>query len=145
MYRESGEILTSLSLTFKPRDIVATLSGGQRQILAVARAVTWGRHIVIMDEPVAALGIRQTGMVLEFVRLLASRGAAVIFISHNLQHVLEVTDRIVVLRQGRKVADVFTREASPEDVVSWMTGAVELASGSDLRAIVGRLGDEAQE
>jgi ABC-type sugar transport system ATPase subunit len=98
-----------------------------------------------MDEPAAALGVRQTGMVLEFVRLLASRGAAVIFISHNLQHVLEVTDRIAVLRQGRKVADVGTGDASPEDVVAFMTGAIEHATGSGLQAIVGRLGDEAQE
>lgn len=144
MRRESREIIDSLKLSFSARDVVATLSGGQRQILAVARAVTWGRHIVIMDEPAAALGVRQTGMVLEFVRLLASRGAAVIFISHNLQHVFGVTDRIVVLRHGRKVADLLSTASSVEEIVAFMTGAVEYGDESDLGAIVGRLSDTEQ-
>ena len=141
MYREAEEILARLSLPVKARDVVATLSGGQRQILAVARAVTWGRHIVLMDEPAAALGVRQTGMVLEFVRLLASHGAAVMFISHNIQHVFQSTDRIVVLRHGEKVADVRSKTTSPDEIVSLMTGATASANGADLEDVVGRLGE----
>jgi ABC-type sugar transport system ATPase subunit len=144
MYRETNEIVAKLGLSIGARDVVANLSGGQRQIVAVARAVTWGRHIVIMDEPAAALGVRQTGMVLEFVRLLASRGAAVLFISHNIQHVLQVTDRIVVLRHGAKVADVPSTSASAQDIVSFITGAVEPGGGPDLQGVVGRLSDTDQ-
>ena len=84
---------------------VGTLSGGQRQAVAIARAVIWGSHIVLLDEPTAALGARQTEIVLSFVQRLKQHGVAVMFISHNMQHVLRVADRVVVLRLGRKVFD----------------------------------------
>lgn len=123
MYERTSEALASLDIRIDARARVATLSGGQRQIVAVARAVTWGSHIVVLDEPAAALGVRQSQMVLNFVRMLASRGVAVVFITHNMDHVLQVTDRVVVLRQGRKVADMPTRGVSAQEIVAFITGA----------------------
>ena len=126
MYRRTGEVLDELGVTADPRRLAAHLSGGQRQMVAVARAMNWGRHIVILDEPAAALGVRQAQQILDFVRLLASRGVAVILISHNMQHVLAVTDRIVVLRAGHKVGDLATRQTSGREIVTLITGS-ELA------------------
>lgn len=126
MYRQTGEVLEELGVAADPQRLAAYLSGGQRQMVAVARAMKWGRHIVIMDEPAAALGVRQAQQILDFVRLLASRGIAVILISHNMQHVLAVTDRIVVLRAGRKVGDLVTSKTSGREIVTLITGS-ELA------------------
>ncbi|MFZ1996405.1 MAG: ATP-binding cassette domain-containing protein, partial [Solirubrobacteraceae bacterium] len=123
MYDRTSETLASLDIRIDGRARVATLSGGQRQIVAVARAVTWGSHIVVLDEPAAALGVRQAEMVLNFVRMLAGRGVAVVFITHNMEHVLRVTDRVAVLRQGRKVADMPTRGVSTQEIVAFITGA----------------------
>lgn len=123
MYARTAEALATLGIGIDARARVATLSGGQRQIVAVARAVTWGRHIVVLDEPAAALGVRQAEMVLKFVRMLAGRGVAVVFISHNMDHVLQVTDRVAVLRQGMKVADAPTRDVSAREIVGFITGA----------------------
>ena len=123
MYERAANSLSSLGIGIDARARVATLSGGQRQIVAVARAVTWGRHIVVLDEPAAALGVRQSEMVLNFVRMLAERGVAVVFISHNMEHVLHITDRVAVLRQGRKVADTPTRDVSAREIVAFITGA----------------------
>ena len=92
-------------------------------MVAVARAITWGSHIVIMDEPAAALGVRQAMQVFEFVRMLSGRGVAVIFISHNMQHVLRVTHRIVVLRHGEKVGDLQTNETRVQEIVTLITGS----------------------
>jgi ABC-type sugar transport system ATPase subunit len=122
MYRQTGEVLEQLSIHIDPGARVSNLSGGQRQIIAVARAVTWGSHIVMLDEPAAALGVRQSELVLNFVRMLAARGVAVLFITHNMDHVLQVTDRVAVLRQGRKVADVSTQNASATELVGFITG-----------------------
>lgn len=123
MYRETGAVLESLRVDADPHRLAAYLYGGQRQMVAVARAMRWGRHIVIMDEPAAALGARQAQQILDFVRLLASRGVAVVLISHNMQHVLAVTDRIVVLRQGRKVGDLVTSATSGREIVTLITGS----------------------
>jgi simple sugar transport system ATP-binding protein len=102
---------------------VISLSGGQRQAIAVARAVAWGTRIVIMDEPTAALGVRESGMVLELIGGLRSHGIAVIMISHNLPEVFAVADRITVMRLGRTIATL-TREATSLDgIVAMMTGA----------------------
>jgi simple sugar transport system ATP-binding protein len=122
MQRQTVEALSKLSIQIDANARVANLSGGQRQIIAVARAVTWGSHIVMLDEPAAALGVRQSQMVLTFVRMLAGRGVAVLFITHNMEHVIEVTDRVVVLRQGRKVADMRTQDTSPNQIVGYITG-----------------------
>ena len=105
-----------------PRTKVAALSGGQRQAVAIARAVLWGSKIVLLDEPSAALGVRQTEIVLQFVERLKSRNVAVVFISHNMQHVLRVSDRIVVLRLGEKVYDGPKGGATASDIVALITG-----------------------
>jgi simple sugar transport system ATP-binding protein len=103
---------------------VATFSGGQRQGVAVARAVTWASRVVFMDEPTAALGVVQTRRVLELIRRVRDRGLSVVLISHNMPEVMEVADRVEVLRLGVRVA-VFRRgEASMEDLVGAMTGAL---------------------
>ena len=109
---------------------VSALSGGQRQAVAIARAVLWGSHIVIMDEPSAALGVYQTEIVLSFVERLKEQGIAVIFISHNMPQVLRVSDRVVVMRLGQVVGDLTSHGTSPADLVAYMTGTV----GGSVRA-----------
>ena len=102
MERETAEILDRLGDSHPSlRAPVGALSGGQRQSIAVGRAVAWGRHIVLLDEPAAALGVEQAAHVLELVERLHAHGVAVVLISHNMQHVLEVCSRVVVLRHGR--------------------------------------------
>jgi ABC-type sugar transport system ATPase subunit len=103
---------------------VSALSGGQRQAVAIARAVLWGSHIVIMDEPSAALGVYQTEIVLSFVERLKDQGVAVIFISHNMPQVLRVADRVVVMRLGQVVGNLPSSGTSPGDLVAYMTGAL---------------------
>jgi simple sugar transport system ATP-binding protein len=107
---------------------VLSLSGGQRQAVAVARAVAWGRRIVIMDEPTAALGVRESSMVLELIQEVRSHGLAVVMISHNLPEVFEVADRITILRLGRTIATLRRDETSLEAIVGMMTGAVGTAA-----------------
>jgi len=124
MYKTTRDTLADLGLHVDPRKPVAALSGGQRQMIAVARAITWGSHIVILDEPAAALGVRQSMQVLSFIRMLSERGIAVLFISHNMQHVLRVADRVVVLRLGRKVFDGQRASLSGPQLVGLMTGAL---------------------
>jgi len=106
-----------------PRTKVGALSGGQRQAVAIARAVLWGKHIVILDEPSAALGVKQTEIVLSFVERLRAHGVATIFISHNMQHVLRVADRIAVMRLGEKVADAPRAAMSHDKLVAHITGS----------------------
>lgn len=132
MYRETTERLQELELAVEARRPVAALSGGQRQMVAVARAITWGTHIVMLDEPAAALGVRQSVQVLKFVRSMADRGVAVLFISHNMQHVLQVTDRIVVLRHGEKVGDLRTADATAQQIVTLITGSELVVKGKDV-------------
>jgi len=105
------------------RQPVLTLSGGQRQAIAVARATAWGKRVVIMDEPTAALGVRESNMVLRLIERIKQSGVAVIMISHNLPEVFEVADRITILRLGRTVRQMRRDEASMADVVAFMTGA----------------------
>lgn len=101
---------------------VAELSGGQRQMVAVVRAVHWKARVVMMDEPTAALGVKQSLRVLELARQLADGGIAVLFVSHNMDHVMQVCDRVMVLRRGRKVADLRAAETSINAIVSHITG-----------------------
>ncbi|NUS06903.1 MAG: sugar ABC transporter ATP-binding protein [Nonomuraea sp.] len=103
---------------------VSTLSGGQRQGVAVARAVTWARRAVFMDEPTAALGVVQTRRVLDLIRTVRDSGVAVVLISHNMQDVMAVSDRVEVLRLGRRVARYETARTSMEELVGAMTGAI---------------------
>ncbi len=102
---------------------VETLSGGQRQGVAIARAVSWGRRIVIMDEPTAALGVQESGMVLDLIRAVRDRGVPVVVISHSLPQVFAVADRIQVMRLGRRTGIAFPSRHSMDDVVSMITGA----------------------
>jgi ABC-type sugar transport system ATPase subunit len=102
---------------------VVSLSGGQRQAVAVARAVFWGKRIVIMDEPTAALGVRESAMVLKLIQQIRDQGIAVIMISHNLPEVFEVADRITVLRLGQTIAELDRSDTTMPDVVGMMTGA----------------------
>jgi fructose transport system ATP-binding protein len=103
---------------------VETLSGGQRQGVAVARASAWAKRLVIMDEPTAALGVKESGMVLELIREVRNRGLPVILISHNMPHVFEVADRIHIQRLGRRATVVTPQSHSMSDAVAIMTGAM---------------------
>lgn len=107
-----------------PRQEVGLMSGGQRQAIAVLRTVAFARKLVILDEPTAALGLRESAQVLELVRRLPERGVAVLLISHNLEHVAQVADRAVVLRQGRTVGEAAPTPANHEALVSMIVGAV---------------------
>jgi fructose transport system ATP-binding protein len=108
---------------------VETLSGGQRQCVAVARAAAFARHVVIMDEPTAALGVKEGNMVLELIRRVRDKGLPVILISHNMPHVFEIADRIHIARLGKRAAVVNPKEISMSDTVAVMTGAM---AASDL-------------
>jgi fructose transport system ATP-binding protein len=124
MRRQASEDLRSLNIGIKSvRQRVETLSGGQRQGVAVARAITFGRKIVIMDEPTAALGVRESRGVLELIRRINDQGLSVILISHNMPQVLEITNRITVLRHGQRVGVVKTIDTNVEQVVRLITGA----------------------
>jgi simple sugar transport system ATP-binding protein len=105
---------------------VATLSGGQRQSVAVARAVAFASRIIFMDEPTAALGVLQRGRVLDTIRRVRDRGVSVVLVSHNMPEVLAVADRIEVLRMGRRVAVFTAAQASVDELVGAMTGSLEL-------------------
>ena len=125
MRRESAEHLAALGITIgAPTLAVEALSGGQRQAVAVARSAAFARHVVIMDEPTAALGVRESGMVLDVIRRVRERGLSVVVISHNMPHVFEIADRVHVQRLGRRIAVLDPKAVSMSDVVAVMTGAV---------------------
>ena len=106
------------------RDQLATRTGGHGQGVAVARAVMWNSKVVLLDEPTAALGVAQTAQVLNLIKRLRERGLGVVVISHNLEDIFDVSDRIIVLRLGRRVANFDTRSVNQEQVVGAITGAV---------------------
>ena len=108
---------------------VENLSGGQRQGVAVARAAVFARKLVIMDEPTAALGVRETGQVLALIRTIRDRGLPVVLISHNMPNVFELADRIFIMRLGRRAAVVSPKTHTMADVVAIMTGAVKIEGG----------------
>ena len=131
MRKETQTQLSNLRVRIRNIDRrMTTLSGGQRQGVAVARSVMWASKVVIMDEPTAALGVAQAGMVLDLMREVRNSGIPVVFISHNMPHVFEVADRIVVLRLGEIVAHLDPRTNTIDDAVSAMTGSVRMPSGS---------------
>ena len=123
MEQRTAETLKSLSVTTirSVRQPVATLSGGQRQSVAVARAVLWNNRVVFLDEPTAALGVAQTRQVLDLVKRLGEQGLAVVIVSHNLADVFEVADRITVLRLGRNVGVYETDKTSEQEIVRAIT------------------------
>lgn len=125
MRRQTADGFTRLGLTLPaPTTKVTALSGGQRQAVAIARAVLWGSHIVVLDEPAAALGVKQTEIVLSFIEGVRAHGVACIFVSHNMEHVMRVCDRIVLMRLGAKIFDAPAVTTSAADLVAMMTGAV---------------------
>lgn len=109
---------------------VGEMSGGQRQAVAIARAVHWASRVIFLDEPTAALGVRQTKNVLETIKKVRDKGLVTVFISHSMPHVMEVADRIQVLRLGRRVASLKTKDTSMEQLVGLMTGAVTMETTS---------------
>jgi D-xylose transport system ATP-binding protein len=123
MEARAKETLESLSVTTirSVRQTVAGLSGGQRQSVAVAKAVMWNSKLVILDEPTAALGVAQTRQVLDLVKRLAEQGLGVILISHNLHDIFEVADNITVLRLGQNVAEFKRKDVTEEQVVHAIT------------------------
>jgi len=125
MYRRAGELFKELKSETRPRDLVEKMSGGQRQAVAIARTMLSEAKIVLMDEPTAAISVRQVAEVLHLIRTLRDRGVAVILISHRMPDVFTVADRVVVLRRGVKVADRPIAESSPEEVTGLITGAID--------------------
>jgi ABC-type sugar transport system ATPase subunit len=124
MDRETAQVLDRLKVKLPKLDApVALMSGGQRQAIAVARATVFARKIVMLDEPTAALGLRESSKVLELIKQLRAEGNAVILITHNMEHVVELADRAVVLRQGRKVGELKPSRANQQELVSMIVGA----------------------
>jgi fructose transport system ATP-binding protein len=124
--RHMAELKIGLRSLSQP---VESLSGGQRQGVAVARAVAWATRVVVMDEPTAALGVKESGQVLDLIRQVRDRGTPVVLISHNMPHVFEIADRVHVQRLGRRVAELSPREHSMAEVVAIMTGAIQVTDG----------------
>ena len=124
MHRECQTTLARLGIAIpsltRP---VGLLSGGQRQAIAIGRAVAWGQHIVLLDEPAAALGVEQAQRVVDLILALRSAGVAVLLITHNMDRVAAVCDNAVILRQGRKAAEVEVGEVTQDDLVAFITGA----------------------
>ena len=127
MYRRAGELFTELKSETRPRDLVRQMSGGQRQAVAIARTRLSDPKLVLMDEPTAAISVRQVKEVLALIHQLKDSGHAVILVSHRMPDVFEVCDRVAVLRRGVKVADKRISETTPEEVTGLIIGAIEAA------------------
>jgi simple sugar transport system ATP-binding protein len=125
MYKRAGQIFAELKSETRPRDLIKQMSGGQRQAVAIARTMLSDAKIVLMDEPTAAISVRQVAEVLNLIRNLRDQGIAVVLISHRMPDVFDVADRVIVLRRGRKVADREIAATSPEEVTGLITGAIE--------------------
>lgn len=122
---KAAELFTRLKSETRPRDLVKRMSGGQRQAVAIARALLTDAKIVLMDEPTAAISVRQVAEVLNLIRQLSDHGIAVVLISHRMPDVFQVADKIAVLRRGRLVASKKAVDSSPEEVTGLITGAIE--------------------
>jgi simple sugar transport system ATP-binding protein len=127
MIDRSAKLFDELKSETRPRDLVKKMSGGQRQAVAIARTRLSNAKLVLMDEPTAAISVRQVAEVLELIRRLKHQGVAVILISHRMPDVFAVSDRIIVMRRGAKVADKATVESSPEEITGLITGAIRAA------------------
>jgi fructose transport system ATP-binding protein len=129
-------VLDELGIDVKSMtQLVETLSGGQRQAVAVARAAAFGSRVVIMDEPTAALGVQESGKVLELIDRIRERGLPVVLISHNMPHVFEIADRVHVHRLGRRVAVVSPKTHSMNAVVGLLTGALRMADDGSIEEV----------
>jgi ABC-type sugar transport system ATPase subunit len=128
MRAEAREAMTALGITIPSLSVEArSLSGGQRQGIAIARAARWSSRVVILDEPTAALGVQETGKVEEMIRSLAGRGLTIILVTHRLDQVFRLADRVAVLRRGRLVGIRRTAETDGDEVVKMITGLSELS------------------
>ncbi|MCY7418737.1 MAG: ATP-binding cassette domain-containing protein, partial [Chloroflexi bacterium] len=125
MGRRAGELFAELKSETRPDDLVQQMSGGQRQAVAIARTRLSDPKIVLMDEPTAAISVRQVAQVLDMIRRLKETNHAVILISHRMPDVFAVCDRVAVLRRGRKVADRQIADITPEVVTGLITGAIQ--------------------
>jgi ABC-type sugar transport system ATPase subunit len=127
MRRRTAELLSQLDVHVPSLDSwVETMSGGQRQGIAIARALNMDARLIIMDEPTAALAVAEVRKVLDFVRNLRGQGKSVVLISHNIQDVFAVSDRISVMRHGRRIAVRETADTTPEEIIGLITGANEV-------------------
>jgi len=121
---EARQVISRLKVTLPKLDVVvARMSGGQRQAIAVARATVFARKVVILDEPTAALGLRESRQVLNLVATLRDQGNGVILITHNMEHVVELADRAMVLRQGRKIGEIVPNNSNKQELVAMIVGA----------------------
>ncbi len=127
MYERAGELFAELKSETRPHDLVRRMSGGQRQAVAIARTRLSNSKIVLLDEPTAAISVRQVAEVLDLIRRLRDQGIAVVLISHRMPDVFAVCDRVFVLRRGRKVAEKPIAQSSPEEVTGLITGAIHAA------------------
>ena len=127
MYRRAGELFKELKSETRPLDLVKQMSGGQRQAVAIARTRLSEARLVIMDEPTAAISVRQVAEVLALIKRLSEHGIAVILVSHRMPDVFTVADRVIVMRRGHKVADKKIESSSPEEVTALITGAIATA------------------
>ena len=124
MYDESRDILKKLDIKIPSlRNNVRSLSGGQRQAVAISRSIYWNAKLLIMDEPTAALGVAQQHQVLELVKSLKTHGIGIIIISHQMHDVFAVADRIVVMRRGEKVCDLAKEKTNTDQVVGYIVGS----------------------
>jgi simple sugar transport system ATP-binding protein len=128
MNRRAAEIFAVLKSETRARDLVKMMSGGQRQAVAIARTMLSDARIILMDEPTAAISVRQVAEVLTLIRNLREAGKSVVLISHRMPDVFDVADRVIVMRRGRKVADKRIADSSPEEVTGLITGAIERAA-----------------
>src|SRR5262249_52292922 len=127
MYKRAGELFAELKSEPRPRHLVRQMSGGQRQAVAIARTRLSNAKIVLMDEPTAAISVRQVAEVLDLIRRLRDQGIAIVLISHRMPDGFAVADRVFVLRRGRKVAEKPIKNSSPEEVTGLITGAIHAA------------------
>jgi len=128
MYKRASELFVDLKSETRARDLIRQMSGGQRQAVAIARTMLSDAKLVLMDEPTAAISVRQVAEVLNHIRHLRDRGITVVLISHRMPDVFSVADRVIVMRRGRKVADKRIASSSPEEVTGLITGAIEQVS-----------------
>ncbi|MCY3982909.1 MAG: ATP-binding cassette domain-containing protein [Roseovarius sp.] len=127
MFNRAAELFAELKSETRPRDLVVQMSGGQRQAVAIARTRLSDPKLVLMDEPTAAISVRQVAEVLALIHRLKDTGHAVILVSHRMPDVFEVCDRVAVLRRGVKVADRNIKDSSPEEITGLITGAIKSA------------------
>jgi simple sugar transport system ATP-binding protein len=139
MRRTTKDELAAMGIDLRDVDQpIGTLSGGERQCVAIARAVHFGARVLILDEPTAALGVKQSGVVLRYIAAARERGLGVVFITHNPHHAYPVGDRFLVLRRGRSIADRVKADISRDELVELMAGGAELeALGHELERTPG--------